>query len=206
MITNLTAKDLLLFEEEIADLFRAAKIPAVVHLHSDESAAEHMIEVFDTIRPQDWVLGTWRHHWQCLLKGVPAEEVKAACVDRHSISLCFSKYRVLASAIVGGIVPIGVGIAKSAALRSADEVVHCWFGDMSAETGSAHESIKYAENFDLPIVFHVEDNNSSVSTDTRATWGSKKLTYEKEVHPKVEYSYYTMEKYPHAGLWERVKF
>lgn len=206
MITDLTVQDLLRFEDEMADLFRSAKIHAVVHLHSDESAAEHMLRVFEGIRPQDWVLGTWRNHWQALLKGVPEAEVREAILEGKSISLCFPKYKVLSSAIVGGIIPIAVGLAKSAVVRGVDEAVHCWFGDMSAETGSAHENIKYAENFDLPITFHVEDNNSSVSTDTRGTWGSRALTYEKENHPKVEYSYYKMAKYPHAGLWERVKF
>ncbi len=207
MITSLTAKDLVRFEDDMADLFRSAKIHAVVHLHSDESAAEHMLQLFQDIRPQDWVLGTWRNHWQALLKGVPEAEVRQAILDGKSISLCFPKYRVLSSAIVGGIIPMAVGLAKAAAVRGSDERVHCWFGDMSAETGSAHESIKYSENFDLPIVFHVEDNNSSVSSDTRGCWGSKVLTYETlQDHPKVEYSYYTMKKYPHAGLWERVKF
>jgi pyruvate dehydrogenase E1 component alpha subunit len=206
MIVDLSVKDLMRFEDEMADAFRSAKIHAVVHLHSDESAAEHMIKLFENIRTQDWVLGTWRNHWQALLKGVPEAEVKEAILAGKSISLCFPKYNVFSSAIVGGIIPIAVGIAKSIAVRGTDEAVHVWFGDMSAETGAAHENIKYAENFDLPITFHVEDNNSSVSTDTRAIWGSKTLTYEKESHPKVEYSYYTMKKYPHAGLWERVKF
>lgn len=206
MITSLTVQDLMRFEDDIADLFRSAKIYAVVHLHSDESAAEHMLRVFESIRTQDWVLGTWRSHWQALLKGVPEEEVREALLAGKSMGLCFPKYKMLSSAIVGGIIPIATGIAKSISVRGADEMVHCWFGDMSAETGSAHENIKYAENFDLPVIFHVEDNNSSVSTDTRAVWGTKTLTYERESHPKVEYSYYKMSKYPHAGLWERVKF
>ena len=50
-------------------------------------------------------------------------------------------------------------------------------GEMTSETGIAHECIKYSRNFDLPIHFVVEDNSMSVCTDTRETWSLKKLTY-----------------------------
>ena len=50
-------------------------------------------------------------------------------------------------------------------------------GDMTSETGIAHESIKYSIKNNLPIQFIIEDNNLSVCTDTRKTWGMNKLTY-----------------------------
>ena len=52
-------------------------------------------------------------------------------------------------------------------------------GEMTSETGIAHECIKYSRNKKLPIHFIVEDNGKSVCTDTRKTWSQKKLTYEK---------------------------
>ena len=48
---------------------------------------------------------------------------------------------------------------------------------MTSESGIAHESIKYAMNYNLPIQFIIEDNNLSVCTDTLKTWKMKKLTY-----------------------------
>ena len=50
-------------------------------------------------------------------------------------------------------------------------------GEMTSETGIAHEAIKYSINKKLPIHFIVEDNEKSVCTDTRKTWSMKKLTY-----------------------------
>ena len=52
-------------------------------------------------------------------------------------------------------------------------------GEMTSETGIAHEAIKYSINKKLPIHFIVEDNKKSVCTDTRKTWSQKKLTFER---------------------------
>ena len=107
----LTKEDLIDFENEIADCFNNALIKAPVHLyHSNE---EEMIKIFNDhqIGPEDWVLCSWRSHYQCLLKGVPPQELKEAILEGRSISLCFKEYRVLSSGIVSGVLPIGTGIA-----------------------------------------------------------------------------------------------
>ena len=50
-------------------------------------------------------------------------------------------------------------------------------GEMTSETGVAHECIKYGRNHGLPIQWVVEDNEKSVCTDTRKAWSMNKLTY-----------------------------
>jgi TPP-dependent pyruvate/acetoin dehydrogenase alpha subunit len=77
---------------------------------------------------------------------------------------------------------------------------------MTSETGIAHECIKYAINFNLPIHFVIEDNNQSVCTDTRKTWRQKKLTFEKFENKKFITYYKYKNKYPHAGAGVRVQF
>jgi hypothetical protein len=79
-------------------------------------------------------------------------------------------------------------------------------GDMTSETGVAHECIKYARSHNLPIHFIIEDNGQSVCTDTRATWNLEKLTYEGVNDEYVTYYKYKLEKYPHAGAGKRVQF
>ena len=64
----------------------------------------------------------------------------------------------------------GFGIAVRARINRK---VICFLGDMSAESGIVHESIKYAVNHDLPVLFVIEDNGLSVSTDTAAVWGRR---------------------------------
>ena len=76
---------------------------------------------------------------------------------------------------------------------------------MTSETGIADECIKYATNFDLPITFVIEDNNLSVCTDTRKTWGQKNLTYENKKNKKILFYKYK-NKYPHAGSGKRIQF
>ncbi len=202
-ITSWTKEDLIQFEEDIATEFNAGKIRAPVHLYY--GCEDAMLDVFQKVTPSDWVLCSWRSHYQCLLKGVPPSEVKSEIMAGRSITLCFPEYRLLSSAIVTGILPIATGIALGIKRRGGSEKVWCFIGEMTSETGLAHECIKYATNHDLPIHFVVEDNGKSVCTDTRKVWNQAKLTWEGTAHPKVTYySYQT--KYPHAGAGVRVQF
>jgi len=199
----MTARDLISFEEDIAAEFNASKIRAPVHLYFGNE--EQIIKSFQKIRPQDWVFCSWRSHYQCLLKGVPPAEVKAEIMAGRSISLCFPKHRILSSAIVTGVLPIALGTALAAKRAGRDERVYCFMGEMTSETGTAHECIKYARNHALPIHWIVEDNEKSVCTDTRKTWNMKKLTFEDVSAPDITYYRYTS-KYPHAGAGQRVQF
>ena len=206
MLTDLTRQDLIDFETEMARCFDDALIRAPVHLYHDNE--EQMIEVFKKheIGRDDWVLGSWRSHYQCLLKGVPPEELKAAILDGRSISLCFKDYKVLCSGIVTGAVSIALGIALDIKRKGGNNKVYCFMGDMTSETGAAHECIKYAKNYHLPIHFIIEDNGKSVCTDTRKTWNQKTLTYEGISDEYITYYKYKLEKYPHAGAGKRVQF
>jgi pyruvate dehydrogenase E1 component alpha subunit len=197
------AQDLIDFENEIAGAFNQAQIRAPVHLYSGNE--EQMIEIFRDIGPPDWVLCSWRSHYQCLLKGVPRERVKREIFEGRSISLCFPEYRVLSSAIVTGVLPIAVGIALAIQRAGGTNKVFCFMGEMTAETGIAHECIKYSENHDLPIRFVIEDNGKSVCTDTRAAWNQPILSYERTRNPRIRYYKY-QSKYPHAGAGQRVQF
>jgi TPP-dependent pyruvate/acetoin dehydrogenase alpha subunit len=199
----MTKSDLIEFETEIATAFNAGKIRAPVHLYYGNE--DHIIEVFRDIAPQDWVLCSWRSHYQCLLKGVPPDLVKEEIFAGRSISLCFPEYRILSSAIVTGVLPIAVGIGMSIKRAGGSEKVHCFMGEMTSETGVAHECIKYARNHKLPIRWIIEDNEKSVCTDTRETWAMEKLTYEDCSAADIIYYRYKSV-YPHAGAGKRVQF
>ena len=197
-------RDLILFEEEIATLFNSGKIRAPVHLYKGNE--EKIINVFRNIKKNDWVFCSWRSHYQCLLKGVPAKKVKEEILAGRSISLCFPKHKIFSSALVGGALPIAVGTAMSIKYKKEkDSKVYCFMGEMTAETGIAHECIKYSRNFKLPIHFIVEDNEKSVCTDTREAWNQKKLSFENINDEYVTYYKYKTT-YPHAGAGIRVQF
>ena len=197
-------KDLINFEEEIASLFNQGKIRAPVHLYQGNE--DKIIEIFKKINKQDWVFCSWRSHYQCLLKGVPKEQVKDEILSGRSISLCFPEYKIYSSALVGGSIPIAVGTAMSLKLRKEKStMVYCFMGEMTSETGIAHECIKYSRNFDLPIHFVIEDNSLSVCTDTRKTWQQKKLSFEGSNDKFITFYSYKS-KWPHAGAGKRIQF
>ena len=195
--------ELIKFENEIAELFNTGKIKAPIHLyHGNE---EQIIKIFKKIKKEDWVFCSWRSHYQCLLKGVPKEKVKQEIISGKSISLCFPDFNIYSSAMVGGSIPISVGTAISIKRNNLKNKVYCFMGDMTSETGIAHECIKYSRNFKLPIHFIVEDNEKSVCTNTRKSWNQEKLSYEGYSDEYVTYYHYKL-KYPHAGAGKRVQF
>jgi len=196
-------KKLIKFENHIAKLFNNKKILSPVHLYYGNE--DKIIKVFKKIKKNDWVFCSWRSHYQCLLKGVPPRQIIKAILSGRSISLCFPKYKIYSSAIVGGSLPIAAGVALSIKKKNIkNSKVYCFLGDMTAETGIAHETIKYCLNFKLPIHFVIEDNNLSVCTDTRKTWGMKILSYQKNNKFFTYYKYKSI--YPHAGAGKRVQF
>ncbi len=196
-------KQLIEFENNIASLFNNGKIRAPIHLYSGNE--NFLINFFRKIKKNDWVFCSWRSHYQCLLKGVPPKKLQKEILDGKSISLCFPEHKVYSSAIVGGILPIAVGMALSFKRKKIRNKVFCFLGEMTSETGIAHECIKYSRNKNLPIHFIIEDNGKSVCTNTRRVWSQKRLSFEFKKDKFVTFYKYKL-KYPHAGAGKRVQF
>ena len=211
----MTPADLVAFEADIAEHFNAGDIRAPIHLSGGNE--DQLISYFGhNYHPGDWVCTTWRSHYHCILAGVPPAELKTAILAGRSITLCFPKHRVISSAIVGGILPIALGIAlgikrQQDMMRSwVDEEVagiiykqpahvHVFVGDMTARTGAYHEATSYARCQDLPITFVTEDNGKSVLTNTIEAWGTSPFL-------GSEHRYTYELPWPHAGAGRRVEF
>ena len=200
---KLNSNSLISFENKVAKLFNSAKIRSPVHLHSGNEKS--LIKIFKKIKKKDWVFCSWRSHYHCLLKGVPEKEVLKEIFKGKSISLCFPKYNIYSSAIVGGSIPIALGVAFSIKKKNIKQKVFCFVGDMTSETGIMAEALKYSKNHKLPIHFIIEDNNLSVCTDTKKVWKMRKITFQKKNSKYVSYYKYNL-KYPHAGAGVRVEF
>ena len=200
---KLNSNSLINFENKVAKLFNSAKIRSPVHLHSGNEKS--LIKIFKKIKKKDWVFCSWRSHYHCLLKGVPEKEVLKEIFKGKSISLCFPKYNIYSSAIVGGSIPIALGVAFSIKKKNIKQKVFCFVGDMTSETGIMAEALKYSKNHKLPIHFIIEDNNLSVCTDTKKVWKMRKITFQKKNSKYVSYYKYNL-KYPHSGAGVRVEF
>ena len=199
----MTKQELIEFEEKMAEHFNNARIRAPIHLYYGNE--NELIKIFKDIRSKDWVFCSLRSHYQCLLKGVPPEQIEKDILEGKSISLCYPEFNIYSSAIVGGNIPFAVGAAMAMKRKKIDTKVYCYVGDMTAESGVFSENLKYSMAQNLPIKFIVEDNGKSVCTDTMKTWGLNQSLYK---HLDQEYIYYYEyeTKYPHAGAGMRVQF
>jgi pyruvate dehydrogenase E1 component alpha subunit len=198
-----TKEELIAFEEKMAEHFNNARIRAPIHLYYGNE--NELIKIFKDIRSKDWVFCSWRSHYQCLLKGVPPEQLEKDILEGKSISLCYPEFNIYSSAIVGGNIPIAVGAAMAMKRKKIDTKVYCFVGDMTAESGVFSENLKYSMAQNLPIKFIVEDNGKSVCTDTMKTWGLNQSLY-KNLDQEYIYYYEYETKYPHAGAGVRVQF
>ena len=199
---KMTKEQLINFETDIADCFNNAIIKAPVHLYDGNE--EQMIDIFKNVKSEDWIFCTWRSHYQCLLKGVPPEQVKQDILDGKSITLCYPEYNIYSSAIVTGNIPIATGTALDIKRKGGTNHVWCFVGDMTSETGTFFENWKYAVNHDLPITYVIENNGKSVCTETHKVWNTDELYFAKETRKIIYYKYQT--KYPHAGAGARIQF
>lgn len=196
-----TKSELIEFETDIANCFNNSMIKAPIHLYDGNE--QQMIDIFRDIKSEDWIFCTWRSHYQCLLKGVPQDQLKKDILDGKSITLCYPEYKIYSSAIVTGNIPIATGVALDIKRKGGSEKVWCFVGDMTSETGTFFENWKYAVNLDLPITFVIEDNGKSVCTITKEVWKND-LFFAKETRKIIYYQYET--KYPHAGAGKRIQF
>lgn len=196
----MTKDELIAFEADIAAEFNAGRIRSPIHLSGGNE--DKLIELFREIRPQDWIVGQWRFHYHCLLKGAPPAELKAAIMAGHSITLNFPEHRILSSAIAGGHLPVALGIAWQIKRAGRDEKVWAFCGDMVARMGIYHECVSYATGFDLPITFVKEDNRHSVCTYTDEAWGAGDWRNGEDC--ERGYAYHM--KWPHSGAGERINF
>jgi radical SAM superfamily enzyme YgiQ (UPF0313 family) len=198
MLTNLTEKDLIDFEEDIREIYEAGKIRAPVHFCRGNEIP--LIEIFKNVKKEDWIFSTHRSHYHALLKGVSREWLKNEILNLRSIHINSREHNVFTSSIVGGALPIALGAALGIKLRKGSERVWVFVGDMCAEMGVFHECVKYAKGHNLPISFVVEDNDLGVDTPTKKVWGEEDFG---NTHI-LRYKYIRV--YPHHGSGKWVAF
>tara|TARA_A100001515_G_scaffold19202_1_gene14115 strand:+ start:2742 stop:3368 length:627 start_codon:yes stop_codon:yes gene_type:complete len=195
---SITPQELIDFETKVKDTYEAGKIKGPIHLAKNNE--NELIEIFQYVSQDDWVFVPWRNHYHALLHGVDPDKLFDSIVEGRSMGTNNLKPNFYASSIVGGIIPLALGVALGIKQKGGDNRVWCFVGDMTMETGVFHEAYKYSKNFDLPIQWVVEDNDMSVHTPTDMAWGKKQ-----EAPDGVIYYKYEME-YPHHGTGKWVNF
>ncbi|MFN3231359.1 MAG: pyruvate dehydrogenase (acetyl-transferring) E1 component subunit alpha [Alphaproteobacteria bacterium] len=160
------------FEEKCAELYSAGKIRGFMHLYIGEEA--NAVGVMQALMPDDAVVATYREHGHALVRGVPASEVMAEMYGKQegssrgrggSMHLFHAPTRFYGGyAIVGGGLPIGVGLALADKMRGLDRITCCFFGEGAVAEGEFHESLNLAALWQLPILFVCENNLYAMGT------------------------------------------
>jgi len=160
------------FEEKCAELYTREKIRGFLHLYiGEEAVAAGSIPV---LAPEDAVVATYREHGQALIRGVSPDRVMAEMYGKMegcargrggSMHLFDAHTRFYGgNAIVGGGLPLAVGLALAARMRKEDRVTACYFGDGAMAEGEFHESLNLAALWNLPVLFCCENNLYAMGT------------------------------------------
>ncbi len=157
-------------EDAIGEQYRKEKMRCPVHFSiGQEAVAAGVCEVLNT---KDYVLSCHRSHAHYLAKGGSLSKLiselmgkeTGCCLGRGgSMHLTELDAGFIAStAILGGTVPIGVGVAFANQYKKEDSITTIFFGDGSTEEGVWAESLNFAALKKLPIIFICENNFLSV--------------------------------------------
>lgn len=201
MRSEWTAEELIAFEDKVKEEFDAGRVNGPVHLAGGNEL--QLIEIFKDISPEDWIFSTYRSTYHALLHGVAPDRVMREIVAGRSLSLNFPDHRFFTSAIVGGCLPISVGVAAGIKCRGWSEKVWVFVGDMAASGGMHHDCVVYADINELPITFVIEDNGYSTNTPSADAWGcrsgcrSPKTMSDRTIHYRYERTH------PHYGSGRR---
>lgn len=160
------------FEEKAAELYSIGRIRGFLHLYIGEEAVA--VGAMQTLAVEDNIVATYREHGQALARGLPMESLMAemygktnGCSRGHGGSMhFFDKPRRFFGgyAIVGGGLPIAVGLALADKLQNRRAVTACFFGDGATAEGEFHESLNLAALWTLPVLFLCENNLYAMGT------------------------------------------
>ncbi|MGH3483660.1 MAG: pyruvate dehydrogenase (acetyl-transferring) E1 component subunit alpha [Nocardioidaceae bacterium] len=160
------------FEENCVQLYSDAKIRGFLHLYIGEEAVA--VGVFDALAPEDAIVSTYREHGHALARGVSMESVMAEMYGRvtgcsrgrgGSMHLFDAETRFHGgNAIVGGGLPLAVGLALADHMRDELHVTACFFGDGAVAEGEFHECLNLAALWRLPLLFCCENNQYAMGT------------------------------------------
>lgn len=193
--------DLINFEKDIAENYEEARIKGAVHLSGGNE--QPLLQIFDNIKPNDWVFSTHRSHYHALLKSKDPKWLKEQIFLKRSSHINSRKYKIFTSAIVGGILPIALGVALTIKRKRRKGHVWCFVGDMASEMGIFNECLKYARGFNLPITFVIEDNGFGCYTPTIKVWPEKQTQF---MDLKNIDGYFYKRTWPHYGIGKWINF
>ncbi len=160
------------FEEKAGQLYGQQKIKGFCHLYNGQEAC--IVGAVTALAPADKYITAYRDHAHPIALGTPPQRVMAELFARvtgvskgkgGSMHM-FDKGRHLfgGHGIVGGQIPLGVGIAFAEKYKKTDSLCITYMGDGAVRQGAFHESLNLAMLYQLPIIFVIENNGYAMGT------------------------------------------
>lgn len=162
------------FEEMVDDLFARGLVHGTMHLSVGQEASA--VGSISALKHHDYILSTHRGHGHCIAKGADLNLMMAEFLGKEtgycrgrggSMHIADMEGRNLgANGVVGGGIPLAVGVGLTLQMRRTDEIVMGFFGDGAANQGSFHEALNMAAIWSLPVVYVCENNQYGMSMST----------------------------------------
>ncbi|MBY0320856.1 MAG: pyruvate dehydrogenase (acetyl-transferring) E1 component subunit alpha [Reyranella sp.] len=189
-----------LFEEKCAELYTQQKIRGFLHLYIGEEA--NAVGVAGALAAGDSIVATYREHGHALARGIAMGPLMAEMYGKSngtsrgrggSMHVFDRSTRFYGgNAIVGGGLPLAVGLALAEKMRKGTGVAVCQFGEGAVAEGEFHESLNLAALWKLPVLFVCENNLYAMGSAIERTES------ETDIHRKAEA--YRMESHRVDGM------
>jgi pyruvate dehydrogenase E1 component alpha subunit len=160
------------FEEKCAESYSLGKIGGFCHLYIGQEAVA--VGALSALRPDDYVLTSYRDHGHAIVKGTSPDEVMAELYGKASgcssgkggsMHLFDADVNFLGGhAIVGGQIPLATGVAFASKYKGTDQATLCFFGEAAVNQGAFHESLNLAQLWKLPCIYICENNQYGMGT------------------------------------------
>jgi len=160
------------FEEKAEELYGLGKTHGTMHLSIGQEGTA--LGACSAVKSgHDYLLNHHRGHGHCLAWGGGVNEMMAEFMGKET-GYCrgrggsmhiadVERNNLGANGIVGGGVPMSVGVGLSIQMRGTDQVCLTIFGDGASNTGPFHETLNMASIWDLPVIFLCENNQYAMS-------------------------------------------
>jgi len=178
-------------EESVYRKFHEAKIGGYLHRYDGMEAL--VVGIVPQLElPGDYVLCTYRDHAHALACGTSARAVMAELMGRAtgcalgkggSMHLTDPERGFLGGdGIVGGPVPVSLGVGFALKYRNTKNVCVCYFGDGAMNQGGVHESFNMVGLYKLPVLYILENNRYAMGTSVERSTGQLDFVLKAKAH------------------------
>lgn len=165
------------FEEKAGQMYGQQKIRGFCHLYIGQEACAS--GAISAMKEGDKYVTAYRDHAHPLGLGSDPNAIMAELFGKATgISKgkggsmhMFDKEKHFygGHGIVGGQIPLGVGIAFAEKYKKTDNLCVTYMGDGAVRQGAFHEALNLAMHYKLPVIFAIENNGYAMGTSVQRT-------------------------------------